>query len=210
MAGGGSLGGGGRAKRGKASKRKAKKRVGFHLDMTPLVDITFLLLTFFMFTTTMATPQIMEMKLPPEIVDVPVDENLLFTLRVSPKGNIYWNIGDYKVNEPESIKISELKALVIREHMDDRLASILSPEGKVRGTNDLITALKVSEEAPYGFLVKVLDELNKAELEIAEKISSRIDETTGAPMKRSRKFTISPYTEEDEEVVNNLEGEGGN
>jgi hypothetical protein len=40
MAGGGSLGGGGRSKRGKSSKRKAKKRVGFVLDMTPLVDIT--------------------------------------------------------------------------------------------------------------------------------------------------------------------------
>ena len=60
-------GGGGltheRAKRGKHSKRKKKKRIGFHLDMTPLVDITFLLLTFFMFTTTMATPQVMEMSI---------------------------------------------------------------------------------------------------------------------------------------------------
>lgn len=46
MAGGGELGGGGRQKRGKHSKRKTKKRVGFRIDMTPLVDITFLLLTF--------------------------------------------------------------------------------------------------------------------------------------------------------------------
>lgn len=66
MAGGGSLGGGHKPKRGKHSKRKSKKRVGFVLDMTPLVDITFLLLTFFMFTTTMATPQVMEMSVPPE------------------------------------------------------------------------------------------------------------------------------------------------
>jgi len=42
MAGGGELGGGGgRPKRGKHSKRKPKKRLGFRIDMTPLVDITF-------------------------------------------------------------------------------------------------------------------------------------------------------------------------
>ena len=57
MAGGGeSLGGGPKQKRGKSGKRKGKKRVGFRLDMTPLVDITFLLLTFFMLTTSMTTP----------------------------------------------------------------------------------------------------------------------------------------------------------
>jgi biopolymer transport protein ExbD len=34
------------------SKKVKAKRVGFSIDMTPLVDITFLLLTFFMFTAT--------------------------------------------------------------------------------------------------------------------------------------------------------------
>ena len=68
MAGGGeALGGGAKQKRGKSGKRKSKGRVGFRLDMTPLVDITFLLLTFFMFTTSMTTPQTMEMNVPPEL-----------------------------------------------------------------------------------------------------------------------------------------------
>ena len=56
-----------REKRGKQSNRKKAVRVGFKVDMTPLVDITFLLLTFFLFTTTMMRPQIMEMRIPPEI-----------------------------------------------------------------------------------------------------------------------------------------------
>ena len=72
MAGGGELGGGEKQRRGKAGKRKSKKRLGFRLDMTPLVDITFLLLTFFMLTTSMITPQTMEMSVPPEI-DTPIE-----------------------------------------------------------------------------------------------------------------------------------------
>lgn len=89
MAGGGELGGGGRPKRGKHSKRKAKKRVGFRIDMTPLVDITFLLLTFFMFVTTLTTPQIMDMAVPPETEDVEVAESKLFTIRVRGDGKIF-------------------------------------------------------------------------------------------------------------------------
>lgn len=58
-----------------------RERPGFHLDMTPLVDVAFLLLTFFMFATTMAQPQIMEMRLPEGVAlsDQPV--RLAFYLR---------------------------------------------------------------------------------------------------------------------------------
>ena len=44
-----------------AKKVKVKRR-GFAIDMTPLVDITFLLLTFFMFTATFKTAAEAEQK----------------------------------------------------------------------------------------------------------------------------------------------------
>ena len=53
---------GGGGKKGK----KHKKRVGVRMDMTPMVDVAFLLLTFFMLTTTFNTPQVMEISLPPD------------------------------------------------------------------------------------------------------------------------------------------------
>ena len=93
MGGGGeALGGGGHERRGsKANKRKKKKRVGFRLDMTPLVDIAFLLLTFFMLTTTMVTPQVMEMSIPPDIdVDIHVAESDLYTLFIRKDGKLFW------------------------------------------------------------------------------------------------------------------------
>jgi biopolymer transport protein ExbD len=50
-------------KHGKGKKRKKGRRLGIRIDMTPLVDVAFLLLTFFMFTTSMSRPQTMEINL---------------------------------------------------------------------------------------------------------------------------------------------------
>ncbi|MER3328084.1 MAG: biopolymer transporter ExbD [Candidatus Kapaibacterium sp.] len=182
MAGGGSLGGGGRSKRGKSSKRKAKKRVGFVLDMTPLVDITFLLLTFFMFTTTMATPQVMEMKVPPEI-DVPVEvkESQLLSILVDEDGDLFYFRGQ---GEAEELKMKDLRNLAIKENL--------------KQINDLIIVLKVSDNVDYGTVVQALDELNLAEAGIVDEMRSKRNQTD---FKRSRKFTIADLTEEDLEKI---------
>lgn len=80
-----------RQRRGKKhSKRKKKKRIGFHIDMTPMVDIVFLLLTFFMYTTTMVTPQVMEISVPKEVEEnVEVNQANLFTLYVRGDGKLF-------------------------------------------------------------------------------------------------------------------------
>ncbi|MFN3194806.1 MAG: ExbD/TolR family protein [Chlorobiota bacterium] len=178
MAGGGSLGGGGSKKRGKSSKRKPKKRVGFVLDMTPLVDITFLLLTFFMFTTTMATPQVMEMKMPPENeVDVPVAESKLLSILIDDEGDIFY----YKAQEPaQPIDKEDVRKLAISENLNQ--------------LNELIIVFKVSENAEYGLVVELLDEINMAEASIMAEISNR-------GIKRERKFTIADFTDEDREKL---------
>lgn len=192
MAGGGSLGGAQKTKRGK-SKRKQKKRVGFHLDMTPLVDITFLLLTFFMFTTTMAQPQVMEMSYPPEGgVEVDVNEETLIEIRLAEDGDIFWNLG---VDEPEKVELRELRENVVRENLK---------KGKI---NEMITVLIPHRDADYGEVVQLLDELNLAEMMIIEELSDMTDPETGQPYDRKRRFTIAPMSEEDEEKIAIAEGE---
>ena len=47
-------------------KRPKKTRIPIRIDMTPMVDIAFLLLIFFMVTTVFRTPQAMEINLPPK------------------------------------------------------------------------------------------------------------------------------------------------
>lgn len=181
MAGGGTLGGGGKPKRG-SSKRKKSKRVGFTLDMTPLVDITFLLLTFFMFTTTMAAPQVLDMTIPPEIdVEVEVRESELLSIFVRSDDSLFWAKGS---EDPKPLKITEVRALSVRENL----------EPAVR--NKLIVALKTSKDAQYGLIVQILDQLGLAEAEIIEEISKELDEN-GNPKKRERRFTIAILTEDE-------------
>jgi len=65
MAGGGEAAAP-RERKSHGKKRKKARRLGVRIDMTPLVDVAFLLLTFFMYTTTMSRPQTMEINLPPD------------------------------------------------------------------------------------------------------------------------------------------------
>ncbi len=175
-----------RQKRGKTSKRKKKKRLGFHLDMTPLVDITFLLLTFFMFTTTMAAPQVMEMSIPPEIFeDVEVKASELLTITLRKDGKIFWNIG---LDDPKEIPLSKIRELAEKENL------------RTEVKNKLITSLKVSPEASYGLVVNILDELNLAEIKISEVITSEKDEE-GNPVKRKRRFTLAEFTPDDAKKI---------
>ena len=48
-----------------AHRRRARRRLGIRMDMTPMVDVAFLLLTFFMLTAVFSQPLAMEINLPP-------------------------------------------------------------------------------------------------------------------------------------------------
>jgi biopolymer transport protein ExbD len=189
MSGGGGQLKAERSKRGKASNRKKMKRVGFYLDMTPLVDITFLLLTFFMFTTTMAAPQVMEMSIPPEVnVDVEVPASLILQFFVRDDSKIFYAVGE---EDPQEISIKDIKNLAIRENL------------KEDKKNKLIVAVKPSPEAYYKVVVDILDELNLSEVAIIADISKTLDKD-GNPTKRERKFALVPISDKEIEKLKGL------
>jgi biopolymer transport protein ExbD len=129
--------------------KKKKKRAGVRIDMTPMVDVAMLLLTFFMLTTVFNKPQTMELNLPPdETVKVEVAASTLLTIRVAPDMQIYWNMG----NEPTALKKITFKEL--RPLMIERL----------RGIPKLITLVQIDREAKYNDMVDIIDELNLANI----------------------------------------------
>jgi biopolymer transport protein ExbD len=132
----------------KGKKRKKGRRLGIRIDMTPLVDVAFLLLTFFMFTTSMSRPQTMEINLPPDRdVKVEIAESNLLTLRINEKGDIFWNVG---IESPKRLDPATLRTFL-------RERSAANPK--------LTTLVKVSREGRYTMLVNMIDELNLAQIQ---------------------------------------------
>ncbi len=129
----------------KGKKRRKMRRLGVRIDMTPMVDVAFLLLTFFMLTTTMSRPQTMEINLPPDNkVKVEVALSNLWTIRVTENGTIWVNNG---VEDPKKVEEKDFRSF---------MASKLQENPK------LITLVKVDRKGKYHMLVDIMDDLNVA------------------------------------------------
>ncbi|MBI4810615.1 MAG: biopolymer transporter ExbD [Ignavibacteriales bacterium] len=129
----------------KKGRHKKKRRIGVKIDNTPMVDIAFLLLTFFMLTTTMNKPATMEINLPPSNdVSVEVPMSNLMTIRVKEDGTIYWNIG---VEDPQKIEFKDFGKFLVQKNQEN-------PK--------LITLLKIDRKGKYSLMVDLMDELNLA------------------------------------------------
>ncbi|NTU97032.1 MAG: biopolymer transporter ExbD [Chlorobiaceae bacterium] len=134
--------------------KKGSKRIGFHLDMTPMVDVAFLLLTFFMLTTTFSKANTMEINLPPEMTEVKVAENNVLTLRISDNESVYCSLGS---EAPSRIPLYDSR--------DTRQLSLSGPlrsllKQQTTQNSKLVIVVKISDKARYKHLVDIIDELN--------------------------------------------------
>ena len=132
----------------KGKKRKKGRRLGIRIDMTPLVDVAFLLLTFFMYTTSMSRPQTMEINLPPDPnVKVEMAESNLLTIRVSDKGVIFWNIG---IESPKKIEFKDLRTFLLEKGQANQKLTVL---------------IKIDRMGKYDMMVNLIDEINLGRIE---------------------------------------------
>ena len=123
---------------------KGPRRNGVHTDMTPMVDVAFLLLTFFMLTTVFSRPQALEITLPESEAPVEIAESNVFTIRVGADGAPTWALGP---SAPERTTWDDLQTTLAR----------------AAAANDrLVTVIKVDRESPYSAAVDALDELQSA------------------------------------------------
>lgn len=135
-----------RGKKKGAGFKRPKRRLGIRIDMTPMVDVAFLLLIFFMVTTVFRTPQALEINLPPDAnAKVEVAESKVMVVRVLPDERMYWKRG----TNPWAR--SNLGGLV----------GVLKP---YQGSKDLVVIIKIDRDAKFNSMVNVIDELDLAKL----------------------------------------------
>jgi biopolymer transport protein ExbD len=89
--------------KGKGGKKKTKKHPP-HIDMTPMVDLMCLLITFFMLTTAFSRSKIMEIILPERIQNQNQEAPRIAASRtmniiLGPDGKLFWYMGNVKPEE---------------------------------------------------------------------------------------------------------------
>src|SRR5258706_893712 len=140
-------------KKGGLRKRKPK-RIGVKIDMTPMVDVAFLLLIFFMCTTVFRKPQALEINLPPDPnAKVEIAQSNVMTLRViAPPDTTkdvvraFWKLGDTPFHE---IGFGELEKTF---------------EGEGKKNPKLVVLVKIDRSVKYKYMVDLIDQLQFAEL----------------------------------------------
>ncbi len=84
-------------------KARSIKKPGVNIDMTPLVDVIMLLLTFFMLVATFKaeSTEAIEIKLPESVVTdtTKLPEKDIMTLTLTAKGDVFLDVDNYKVRE---------------------------------------------------------------------------------------------------------------
>jgi len=146
--------GGGKHKGGKVRSKKASTRV----DLTAMVDLAFLLITFFMLTTTLAKKKEMDLAMPDNSVkttQLPVAATRSMTILLGSHNKLEWYMGEPGKSAPTVDgygKDGLRKALI--ENNKNVMATHAAPD------NTMIVLIKPSDKSTYENLVTALDEMN--------------------------------------------------
>ncbi len=195
------------AKPGKGGRRP-KRRVAIKLDMTPMVDIAFLLLIFYMVSTVFAMPQAMEINLPPadeQDEEIEVKESNLLTIRVDAESRYWWNI---KRTSPENLPqlIFGGEGLVTDEAYEvvpDSLRGLMVENN--RDNPMLSTLVLIHKDATYADMVNLLDEIDLIERSwnaaIADQLGKKAKDLTRDDGKFSYRYAIGEWEDRDDRII---------
>jgi len=131
---------------------KKAKKLSTRVDLTPMVDLGFLLITFFIFTTTMSQPTAMKLFLPKD-TDKPEEQNKIkssgaLTIMLGKGNGVYYYEGEL-LPDGSNFKSSNFKD--IRQEIINKKKST-NPQ-------DFVVVIKPGPEATYKNTVDILDEM---------------------------------------------------
>lgn len=149
-------------RRGKSFARNKKQLI--RIDMTPMVDLGFLLITFFVFTTTVSRPTVTDLYMPKDPVNkddsTKLIDDLALTLLLHNNNDVYYYHGTFddafRTNRVFKTNYSSYEGIgkIIRQRQKDLEAD----RDIVDGKKGMMLLIKPTMDAVYKNVVDALDE----------------------------------------------------
>lgn len=141
-------GGGGKKGGGKVRSKKASTRV----DMTPMVDLGFLLITFFILATTLSKPSSMTLNVPDKTKQEetePIKASNVMTAFLGKDNKVYYIFGKAASEDPEIKTVS----------MGYDFRKAIQEESRKVPADKFVIVIKPTKESTYKTLVDAMDEM---------------------------------------------------
>jgi len=154
--------GGGKNKGGKVRSKKQSTRV----DLTAMVDLAFLLITFFMLTTTLAKPQAMDLAMPDkekqDQQELTIADNRTMTILLGADNRLEWYMGlvDKPLTPPQ---VDNYGRNGIRKALVENAKKVIAATGDP--SKGLIVLIKPSDQSNYRNFVDILDEMKVSNID---------------------------------------------
>ena len=146
--------------------RKHLRRMRPHMDFTPMVDLGFLLITFFMLSTSLSKPNVMPLVMPDSYGDpAPAKASKVLTILLGDADKVYWYEGlELEKADSTTFDRNGLRSVLLQKmkkvHDQWGLQTYLDPKtGQTRQGSQLSVILKPGKNSNYKNLVDALDEM---------------------------------------------------
>lgn len=144
---------------------KKAKKLSTRVDMTPMVDLGFLLITFFIFTTTMSTPSTMKLFMPKDEKDpknlMEVKASDALTIMLGKNNQVYYYMGQLKEDGSnfQSTNFKDIRKVIIEKKQEvmNQGRSLGYPKDSL--DKDFIVVIKPNKESTYKNSIDMLDEM---------------------------------------------------
>jgi biopolymer transport protein ExbD len=137
-----------------------KRRIGVAIDNTPLVDVGFLLLTFFMLTTQFKPPEEVQIVLPQSHSAFKLPDNDVMTITISEDNRLFLGFDSQKMTGRLFGEENKLRSgiEVTKEELGDLLVKARIANPRLR------TVVKGDKSAEYGLAEDVMNILQKTNI----------------------------------------------
>ncbi len=151
----------------KAPGKIRSKKISTRVDLTPMVDLGFLLITFFMLTAVLSKPQIMALVMPdmPDGDPPQVADSKVLTLLLGAHDKVYW----YEGIEDPHLDSTDYSNAGLRKVILDKMDKVQNKWGledyrdirtdEAKKGSRLFVIIKSTRDARYKNLVDALDEM---------------------------------------------------